>query len=157
MSHPSHPKCPSCGLSLYKSPVKGAKVKPSDPWKFCRNAHCSSFSGEELVSVEKAVERVPRRKRPLKIPKVLENAVKKIPVEPPKPAEPAENPHVALARKQIRVVLETITKGKEPVAIGLILAVLNQETGNYDAANSLIEKYDLEKLFGFKKLSERTK
>jgi hypothetical protein len=38
-------------------------------------------------------------------------------------------------------------------SIGIVLAIVNQETGNHTAANALIDEYGLERLFGIKKFS----
>jgi hypothetical protein len=62
-----------------------------------------------------------------------------------------EHEAVAKARKALKPLIEQTTKGKEPISIGLVLAILNQETGNNAAANVLIEEYKLDKIFGLKK------
>lgn len=43
MSHPQHPNCSACGKALFKSPA-AAKVKPADPYAFCRNAECDEYT-----------------------------------------------------------------------------------------------------------------
>lgn len=62
-----------------------------------------------------------------------------------------EHEAVKRARKALKPLIEKTTKGKPPISIGLVLAILNQETGNNKAANVLIEEYQLDKVFGLKK------
>ena len=47
MAHPQHSKCPDCGKALFKSPV-AAKVKPADPYAYCRNKACKQYTFRTL-------------------------------------------------------------------------------------------------------------
>lgn len=47
MSHPQHPNCPDCSKALFKSPA-AAKVKPSDPYAYCRNKACKQYTFRTL-------------------------------------------------------------------------------------------------------------
>jgi hypothetical protein len=49
LNHPVHPKCSSCGKSLYKAFQKGKAVKKTDPWNFCRNSACKLSGPSGLV------------------------------------------------------------------------------------------------------------
>lgn len=85
-----------------------------------------------------------RRRRAMPAPKV---AVAKKPKQ-----EVAEEPEaIAKARARLKVLLKQATDGAPDQSIGLVLAILNQETGNTKAANVLIDDYGLEKAFGLKK------
>jgi len=46
-SHPPHPRCPECGKAMYKTMVKGASVKKSEPWAYCRNESCSKYGVDQ--------------------------------------------------------------------------------------------------------------
>lgn len=37
MTHPVHPRCPSCGEALYKTMVPDRQTRTTDPWAYCRN------------------------------------------------------------------------------------------------------------------------
>lgn len=58
---------------------------------------------------------------------------------------------IRAAREQIREMLTAITLGRPPLAIGLVLAIVNQETGNAVGANALIDEFKLDKVFGLKR------
>ncbi len=47
MSHPQHAKCPGCNKALFKSPL-AAKVKPADPYAYCRNKACEQYTFRAL-------------------------------------------------------------------------------------------------------------
>lgn len=51
MAHPQHPHCDECKKALFKSPV-AAKVKPADPYAYCRNADCKQYTFRRLLGVE---------------------------------------------------------------------------------------------------------
>lgn len=55
------------------------------------------------------------------------------------------------ARARLRVLIAEATKDAPKPSVGIVLAILNQETGNHAAANALIDELGLEKLFGIKK------
>jgi hypothetical protein len=62
-SHPKHPKCECCGKALYKSPTKGAAVKKSDPWAFCRNGGCERSRADALLRSASADPEPPTTKK----------------------------------------------------------------------------------------------
>lgn len=67
-------------------------------------------------------------------------------------AAPEEPEEIRAARERLRPLVEKIAPpGAPPVAVGLVLAILNQETGSKAAANLLIDEFDLTKLFGIQK------
>lgn len=55
------------------------------------------------------------------------------------------------ARKRLRGMINAVAKGAPKPSVGIVLAIVNQETGNHAAANALIDEYGLERLFGIKK------
>lgn len=57
------------------------------------------------------------------------------------------------ARGRLRAMVKVATKGAPKPSIGIVLAILTQETGNHVAANALIDEYELEKNFGIKKFT----
>lgn len=65
--------------------------------------------------------------------------------------EVEENESIKKARIRIKKFLDQTIVGRPAVAIGLVLAIVNQETGNKKAANVLIDQYKLDKKFGLKK------
>ena len=60
------------------------------------------------------------------------------------------------ARARLRGLIAAATKDAPRSSVGIVLAILNQETGNHAAANALIEELGLEKLFGIKKFCRNT-
>jgi len=54
-------------------------------------------------------------------------------------------------RNKIKPLLNEAIKDRPAYVIGLLLAIVNQETGNYSAANCLIDEYKLDELFDMKK------
>lgn len=144
--HPKHPPCPSCSRALYKSPVKGAAVKKSDPWAFCRNKKCASFERNLAERTTAPQELAPD--------KHTERAVKsrangKATIIPSPPDEPVP---VQKARARIRELLAKVVEGKTPTTVGITLALVSQETGNHAAANALIDEYNLSGLLGIQKV-----
>lgn len=179
-THEKHPRCPGCGKALYKAfdgPWNGApspKVKKADPYKFCRNQSCA-LGGPAGVAAMRSLLDVQQEdavgSTPNEPPKAEEKQAEAA-SEPPKrrvlkrKARPARSkPTVATepepgsqdsepvrkARARIREFVVPLMAGKSPVAVGLILAILNQETGNKTAANALIDEFKLDKLFGLQK------
>lgn len=147
-AHPKHPPCPSCGRALYKSAEVGRQVKTTDPWAYCRNKKCDlylqdqSIDGEPTVVGAKAVEG--ERKR--------HDAIAE--AKPPKgESGPAPEPEaVAKARARIRELLDrAVPKGTNANTVGIVLALVSQETGNHTAANALIDEYGLEETLGIHK------
>lgn len=55
------------------------------------------------------------------------------------------------ARVRLRTLIAAATKDAPKPSVGIVLAIVNQETGNHAAANALIDELGLEKLFGIKK------
>lgn len=55
------------------------------------------------------------------------------------------------ARARLRALIAAATKDAPRSSIGIVLAIVNQETGNHAAANALIDELALEKRFGIKK------
>ena len=49
------------------------------------------------------------------------------------------------------MMITAATKDAPKPSVGIVLAIVNQETGNHAAANALIDEYGLERLFGIKK------
>lgn len=74
-----------------------------------------------------------------------------VPKAAPKPKPVAEPESVQRARKRLRGLIKQATGDAPPEAVGLVLAIVTQETGNHAAANALIDEYGLEKTFGIKK------
>lgn len=68
-----------------------------------------------------------------------------------KVSDKPESQVVQDARKRLKPLIEQVVKGRPESAIGLVLAILNQETGHYEAANKLIDEYKLDTMFGIKK------
>lgn len=52
--HREHPRCANCGRAKYKSPIKGAAVKRTDPYAFCRNDTCALFERDQTTVVRVA-------------------------------------------------------------------------------------------------------
>lgn len=191
MAHPKHPTCSKCGKALFKSALS-AKVKPTDPYAFCRNKSCEDYClkgaaepdgkvtkakrGEtraavpekpvdQAVPVEGASEPAKSRKKapppaivPADIPKAdipaKPTAVSKrglarkaVPADAlPKLKREAEP--IAKARQRIREIVTKISDGRPREAIGLVLALVSQETGNQSAADALIKEFKLDEKFG---------
>jgi len=64
---------------------------------------------------------------------------------------PEEPEAIREARKRLRAMIVDVAKNAPKPAIGIVLAIVNQETGNHSAANALIDEYGLDRLFGIKK------
>lgn len=58
---------------------------------------------------------------------------------------------IRAARQRLRAMIEAVSKDAPRPSIGIVLAIVNQETGNHAAANALIDEYGLESMFGIKK------
>lgn len=67
------------------------------------------------------------------------------------PKRPTEPEPVAVARQRLRAIVSQLVEGRPPSAVGLVLAILNQETGNHAAANALIDELGLTAAFGILK------
>jgi hypothetical protein len=79
----------------------------------------------------------------------------KAPRKADKPRSPFEPEPDALkkARARIKTLIAGATTGHPPQAVHLVLAIVNQETGNHKAANALIEEYKLDEMFGLRRFS----
>lgn len=69
-------------------------------------------------------------------------------------AGPDELPSITAARERLRALISQATAGMEELdkpGVGIVLAIVNQETGHHAAANALIDEYQLDTLFGIKK------
>lgn len=55
------------------------------------------------------------------------------------------------ARERLRGMIAKVSGDAPKPSVGIVLAIVNQETGNHAAANALIDEYGLERLFGIKK------
>lgn len=64
---------------------------------------------------------------------------------------PEEPEAIREARARLRAMIVAATKDAPKPSVGIVLAIVNQETGNHAAANALIDEYGLERLFGIKK------
>lgn len=113
MSHPQHPTCPACSKALFKSPA-AAKVKPADPYAYCRNPVCSEYtfrndkpadpkkpSADQLLKAVKVSDKGEVLKRNQEVPRkgsraagmsvaAAKAAVKRAPKAPPKPTPKAK-------------------------------------------------------------------
>lgn len=137
-THSAHPRC-ACGRPLFKAAKAGARVSKSDPYLYCRSATCSearpdvqALPSAEYVAKQPATRALASRKKSL-----------------PTSAVQGEAPQIAKARARIRELLATVApKGTPRSAVGLVLALVTQETGDKAAANALIREHNLEELFG---------
>jgi hypothetical protein len=85
----------------------------------------------------------------------LRIAVEKGEQQAKKAARKAEGEPEAIrkARSRIRAILVKVgAVGMDSNVIGITLAIVSQETGNHEAANALIDKFDLEDAFGILKV-----
>ncbi len=216
MSHPQHPSCPDCKKALFKSPY-AAKVKPSDPYAYCRNKVCPSYTFRAVVGEvgkkpmtaqimgalpirsDAAVNRngpasskvargrskteavgaiLDKATEALAPPKVVPHPETGIPVPvdtrlaPAKPvskrgakraampsseAPPKRAPEpepIAKARERLRTLLKQVAGDAPREAVGLVLAILTQETKSQKAAEALIDEFKLDEAFGLQKFSE---
>jgi len=217
MSHPQHPNCSACRKALFKS-AAAAKVKPSDPYAFCRNPACAEYtfrndrptdpkkptpeqlakavriSGKASNGLDGKSAKTVSTQKPKQSVKVdhsaslkaVKEADKIIAITPapepasepapktvrinPKPvsargvprravpiseapAKPKESEPLAKARTRLRAILEAVTVGQPKESISLVLAILNQETGNQKAAEALIDEFKLDEKYGLLKFT----
>jgi hypothetical protein len=124
------------------------QVLPSDPYAWCRNPACKHYNKDQTGKSRfnpLDSDGVPKRtKKPRK-------AVAKTPPEPKsEPIEPPDTEPEAVqkARARIKAVLDATEAQFSPGHVGLALAIVSQETGNDEAANSLIHEYNLTELYG---------
>jgi len=187
--HVAHPKCAECERALYKAMEKGAKVRPEDPYAYCRNAACGQYGyrdsapePEPEVSPEEPAEAPeepePANEVPAAAPppppaalpgirrRLRSRPAEETPPPPPPSVEVSEAPTlkdmivepegepiaVHMARERIRTLLSQVTHGRTPAAIGLTLAIANQELGCHAGANALIDEFDLGR-FGLQKFT----
>lgn len=130
--------------SKLQKAVKGARRKPDKPAKKKRR----QAEAEVVEDRPPTRSRARRARKPPQAPKMPAPAP-----EPPEPDEDdTEEPEaVQKARARLKKMVKTATGDAPPAAIGLVLAIVSQETGNHAAANALIDEYDLTDLFGIKK------
>jgi len=141
---PIQPKCPHCGKPLYKRMNPGP-VQKDDPYGWCRNEACEWYNKSQTemssftpLSADAMCQRIKQRTKT----KVHRRAQKK------KQEPPGESHAVIKARTRIKAVVSAAQEQLGPSTVGLALAIVTQETGNYEAANLLIKEYKLEKLYG---------
>lgn len=131
-------------MSKLQRAVRRARPKREKPSK-------DSVGGESSVStpLEPQVDqdRPPSRSRSRRAQ--MASQAKKNPEATPVASEEPEA--VQKARKRLKGMIEQAVGDAPPEAIGLVLAIVTQETGNHAAANALISEYRLDKVFGLKK------
>jgi hypothetical protein len=148
---PKQPKCPSCGKALYKRMNPG-QVLPLDPYSWCRNKLCALWNTDQtersrfgpLKGKAKGKAKRKGKKPPPAKPLLPKQSVLDVGVEG------QEQAAVAKARARIKAVIDATEEQYGPEAIGLALAIVSQETGNHEAANSLIKEYKLLEKYGIK-------
>lgn len=143
------PKCPDCGKPMYKS--ADAKSKPAKDFIHCRNINCTTtyspvapkgyrkpvITNVDKSYVEPTATPLPEWDQSDGVPGLVED-------------EP-EHEAIAKTRARIRSLLETAQIGNQSATtIGIMLALLAQETGNYKAANALITEHKLDETLGLK-------
>ena len=69
------------------------------------------------------------------------------------PPKPKESEPLAKARLRVREILTAVTGGQPKESISLVLAILNQESGNQKAAEVLIDEFELDKKYGLLKFT----
>jgi len=94
-----------------------------------------------------------RRKRAAEEKRSREEASKRPAPPPPRSVFDPEPEVIRTARARIKALIDRATEGHPPQAVHLVLAIVNQETGNHSAANALIREYRLDKLFGLRQFS----
>lgn len=165
-THLPHPKCGACGKSLYKGVEVGSKTTPEMPYQWCRNPKCPS-NGKAANVPEKpklrAVDKTKAFKKAVSDQvKVLESEMDNTPLKPKKlrkamPAadfkpRPKESNIITSARARVAALIKDASSPLEAAqSIGLVLALLNQQVGNLDAANALIDEYSLGEKYGLEK------
>jgi hypothetical protein len=142
VNHPPHPRC-VCGRALYKAPKKGDRVLSGAPWAFCRNEACSLFGTNQSTPQEPLTAETHKEVRS-RAP--LRRGLKRRSV--PLRNEPDA---ISKARVRIRTLVADVTKGVDKNAVQLVLAILNQEIGHKGAANSIIDEYRLDEIFGLQR------
>lgn len=161
-AHPKHPSCPECGKAMYKAAIKGTQVKKTDPWAFCRNSNCKLVGMNQTIELSEAPP--PPEPKPSKRAKTSKH--KADPAQAaPKPmhtkipsSRPEDEPEsVSRARFRIRELLRKALAGSDAnkTTVGIVLALVSQETGNHAAANVLIDDYKLDELLGIAKQEVR--
>src|SRR5690606_6326400 len=153
--HEAHPRCPGCKKALYKALKKGSKVKPSDPFAFCRNSSCglhgrdlSKGSAPEALAVRHG-SKTKRWARPSPRDGGQEFRSKAAEQAEEKKAEPVPPPSVLEeTRRRLRNFVDLIGFPKNSVINGLFLALLCQELEEDEAARVLAKKHGLEAVFG---------
>ena len=141
-AHPKHPRCPSCGMAMYKSSIKGKQVKASDHWAFCRSQKCALVARNQAANGHDFSPK----------PKLKAKARARTQVSP---QASAESDSVAKARARVReLVSKAVPEGTAKATVGIVLALVSQETGNHRAANALIDEYGLADALGISKVED---
>jgi hypothetical protein len=122
-----------------KTMVKEVKSKPV----YKKYTKQTLVRSPELVSDPPPIPPVTRKTEDGKTVALKRKA---IPKGPPKPPKPVDSDVVAVARTRVAALIKAF--GNE---IGLVLALANQELGNNDVANALIDEYSLNERFGLEK------
>lgn len=121
---PKQPRCGACKKALYKRMDSG-QVKKSDPYAWCRNKGCVRHNQDQTTDGSSRFD-------------VLNEA-----------SEGSMEPDaVTKARARIKAVMSAAETQYGSNVVGLALAIVTQELGNHEAANSLIAEYELDKRFG---------
>lgn len=175
---PEQPKCPECKRAVYKR-MDAGPVKTSDPYAWCRNQKCDMYNTDQSGGKTrfpalggKAPEKPAKKAEAEKPPKFAKPAKEREAAEDEKPAKPLKTarPTVKLgkkpekaaksdeekaaimesARERIKKAIGAVEQSYSKAIIGLALAIVSQEIGQHDAADSLIREFKLEKKYGLK-------
>lgn len=182
MTHPKHPRCPKCSRSMYKSAAKGEppgkdwicrnpECAPPTERQIKARLKLGAINANESERVRRGL---PSRAVPPGLPEALaevraakeekmarpptrakSDRSRTTPKAPfaPAPAASTEPVSVAKARQRIRGLIAGARGDAPPAAVHLVLALVNQETGNHKAANAIIDEFQLDKLFGIQKVT----
>lgn len=172
---PVQPKC-DCGKALYKR-MDAGPVKTSDPYGWCRNPDCDHYnkdqSGESRFSALDASEAKPKSAGKAAVDAALGNGNGKKPKQEKakasklkladRPAK-ADKPVIVAetdeekARKRIaKIIKRGGTDESVKASLGMVLAILNEQTGSKDAGNALVTEFKLDSLYGIGVASEKKK
>jgi hypothetical protein len=119
MSHPQHPHC-ECKKALFKSPAT-RKVKPSEPYAYCRNVACKQYAFRRLLG---APGFDPKAKQftdeqlavALQVSKVAPDALERAAPKPTMAKRPKVPPVVAHPETGIPVPADTRPAETKPVS-----------------------------------------
>lgn len=159
---PTNPskKCPGCQKKLFKT--VSANHRAVADVTYCRNPKCERYADPDMYQdmlikrrsrlevsvVERMAEQLEQAEDAHALA-AIEKLAEQVADEP-------ELPSLAKARERIRDLLAKATpEHTSRATVGIILALVSQETGNYTAADALIKEYSLDTLFGMKLHSEK--